>query len=79
MRSMIAPLAPALPPLGGAPIMPRYYPYKNLCIFYKQVIRHYRNRGAPAAGRSPWSVKYLSMISHENHTLIPSLDIIDRY
>ena len=45
---MIAPLAPSLPPLGaGAHVMPRYYLYKDLSrIFCKQVIRHYRNRGA---------------------------------
>jgi hypothetical protein len=46
------PLAPALPPFGGggacdSSVLP------EIPI---QVIQHYRNRGAIAAGRSPWSV-----------------------
>ena len=52
---MIAPLAPSMPPLGAeAHVMPRYYLYKDLsAFFFKQVIRRYRNRGAPGALTTP--------------------------
>ena len=50
---MIAPLAPALPTLGaGAHMIPRNYLYRNSPLFYVQVIQHYRNWGASAAGQS---------------------------
>jgi len=35
--------------------MPRYYLSSNFPHFFP-VIPHYRNRSAPAAGRSPWCV-----------------------
>jgi len=61
---MIAPLAPALPTLGaGAHMIPRNYLYRNSPLFYVQVIQHYRNWGASAAGQSPWSVRVYEMIS----------------
>jgi hypothetical protein len=71
-EDMIAPPAPFLPPLeAGVNVMPRYYLYKTSPAFFeKQVIRHYRNRGAPAGGRSPRSVKQLPMISPEQEFFI---------
>ena len=52
------PLAPTLPRLGaGVHMMDPNYLYRNSLLICAQVIPHYRNRGASAAGRSPWSVK----------------------
>ena len=51
-RKLEAPLAPSLPPLGaGAHTIP--LKYREIPI---RVIQHYRDWGATAAGRSPWSV-----------------------
>ncbi len=51
-RKCEAPLAPSLPPQGaGAHTIPLYY--REIPI---PVIQHYRDWGATAAGRSPWSV-----------------------
>ena len=49
-------------PVGGsiAHAMPLYDVYLNVLFLKKQVIQHYRNRGAPAAGRSPEIVRYLN-------------------
>jgi len=51
VRKFEAPLAPSLPPLGaGAHTIHLYC--REILI---RVIQHYRDWGAPAAGRSPWS------------------------
>ncbi len=61
---MITPLAPAQPPTGaGALAIPSYYPRTMFSMV--QVIRNYRNRGATAAGRSPWSDIFL-LVSTEH-------------
>ena len=69
MRPMIPPVPP-LPVGGGGTCEARYYPYKNPCIFYKQIKRHSRNRSAPGPERSPWNVRYFSMISPEHIILL---------
>jgi hypothetical protein len=51
------PLCASPAPLGaGAHMMPRKYLCRNSLHFYLQVIRHYRNWGASAAG-SDWFIR----------------------
>jgi len=51
---MIAPLAPALPPLGaGAHAMSRKYLYRDSLNLYVHIIQHYRNWDVSAACEAP--------------------------
>jgi len=61
---LVTPLAPALLPLGGGGACDAsVLPVPEFSVFCAPVIRHYRNRGASAAVRSPWSFPSFWMIS----------------